>query len=122
MHINFQMKKEIEHIFDLRFKLVRYSSFFTTFIYSLHVTTSIYPVPSICAQDQISDWFASLAECLHWNVRKKQKAMDELSDLSRSSSMASENVTSVSSLALEGNGTSSKLSEKSVEKAEIAKV
>ena len=120
MHINFQMKKEIEHI--LRFKLVRYSSFFTTFIYSLHVTTSIYPVPSICAQDQISDWFASLAECLHWNVRKKQKAMDELSDLSRSSSMASENVTSVSSLALEGNGTSSTLSEKSVEKAEIAKV
>jgi len=49
---------------------------------SLLVTTSIYPVPSICSQDQISDWFASLAECLHWNVRKKQKAMDELSDLS----------------------------------------
>lgn len=89
---------------------------------SLHVTTSIYPVPSICAQDQISDWFASLAECLHWNVRKKQKAMDELSDLSRSSSMANENVTSISSLAVEGNGTSSKLGEKSVEKAEVAKV
>lgn len=53
---------------------------------SLHVTTSIYPVPSICSQDQISDWFASLAECLHWNVRKKQKAIDELSDLTRSSS------------------------------------
>ena len=48
--------------------------------------------------------------------------MDELSDLSRSSSMASENLTSVSSLAMEGNGTSSKLSEKSVEKAGIAKV
>lgn len=53
---------------------------------SLRVTTSIYPVPSICAQDQISDWFASLAECLHWNVRKKQKHFDELSDLTRSSS------------------------------------
>ena len=50
---------------------------------SLHVTTSIYPVPSICAQDQISDWFASLAECLHWNVRKKQKHFDELSDLTK---------------------------------------
>merc|ERR1712212_592548 len=50
---------------------------------SLHVTTSIYPVPSICSQDQISDWFASLADCLHWNERKKQKAMD---DHSRSSS------------------------------------
>ena len=54
--------------------------------YSLRVTTSIYPVPSICAQDQISDWFASLAECLHWNVRKKQKHFDELSDLTRCSS------------------------------------
>jgi len=52
-------------------------------IFSLHVTTSIYPVPSICSQDQISDWFASLADCLHWNERKKQKAMD---DHSRSSS------------------------------------
>ena len=59
----------------------------TFFLFSsLHVTTSIYPVPSICSQDQISDWFASLAECLHWNVRKKQKHFDELSDLTRVSS------------------------------------
>jgi len=49
---------------------------------SLRVTTSIYPIPSISAQDQITDWFDSLAECLHWNVRKKQKTLDELSDLS----------------------------------------
>ncbi|KAH8384837.1 hypothetical protein KR093_009664 [Drosophila rubida] len=53
---------------------------------SLRVTTSIYPVPSICAQDQISDWFDSLAEGLHWNVRKRQKCLDELSDLTTSSS------------------------------------
>ncbi|CAB3253160.1 unnamed protein product [Arctia plantaginis] len=53
---------------------------------SLYVTTSVYPVPSICALDQISDWFDSLAECLHWNVRKKQKQIDELSDLTHSSS------------------------------------
>ncbi|XP_073961764.1 NAD kinase-like isoform X2 [Choristoneura fumiferana] len=53
---------------------------------SLYVTTSVYPVPSICAQDQISDWFDSLAECLHWNVRKKQKQIDELSDMTYSSS------------------------------------
>uniref|UniRef100_A0A1B0B812 NAD(+) kinase n=1 Tax=Glossina palpalis gambiensis TaxID=67801 RepID=A0A1B0B812_9MUSC len=52
----------------------------------LQVTTSIYPVPSICAQDQISDWFDALAECLHWNVRKKQKCLDELSDLTASGS------------------------------------
>ncbi|CAH1116330.1 unnamed protein product [Phaedon cochleariae] len=53
---------------------------------SLRVTTSIYPVPSICAQDQISDWFDSLAECLHWNVRKRQKHLDELNDLTHSGS------------------------------------
>jgi len=86
---------------------------------SLHVTTSIYPVPSICAQDQISDWFASLAECLHWNVRKKQKAMDELSDLSRSSSTAIENQ---SSQTTEGNGESSVQVENPTVKAEVAKV
>merc|ERR1712131_392616 len=44
---------------------------------SLRVTTSICPIPSICAQDQISDWFDSLAECLHWNVRKKQNKLDD---------------------------------------------
>ncbi|KAH8319678.1 hypothetical protein KR074_003503 [Drosophila pseudoananassae] len=53
---------------------------------SLRVTTSIYPVPCICAQDQISDWFASLADGLHWNVRKRQKCLDELSDLTASGS------------------------------------
>ncbi|KAB0794065.1 hypothetical protein PPYR_13685 [Photinus pyralis] len=56
---------------------------------SLRVTTSIYPVPSICAQDQISDWFESLADCLHWNVRKRQKPTDELTDLTHSSSLDS---------------------------------
>ena len=96
--------------------------FYSLCQFSLHVTTSIYPVPSICAQDQISDWFASLAECLHWNVRKKQKAMDELSDLSRSSSMAHENVGSSSSHPVEGNGLSTNPPENSTEKAEIAKI
>lgn len=62
-----------------------FRTFFNT-IFSLRVTTSIYPVPSICAQDQISDWFDSLAECLHWNVRKRQKHLDELTDLTHSSS------------------------------------
>lgn len=53
---------------------------------SVRVTTSIYPVPSICAEDQIRDWFDSLAECLHWNVRQRQKQFDEYSDLLHSSS------------------------------------
>eukprot|EP00096_Caligus_rogercresseyi_P002697 TRINITY_DN1493_c0_g1_i9.p1 TRINITY_DN1493_c0_g1~~TRINITY_DN1493_c0_g1_i9.p1 ORF type:complete len:348 (-),score=123.13 TRINITY_DN1493_c0_g1_i9:78-1121(-) len=43
---------------------------------ALRVTTSVYPVPSICAKDQISDWFASLGECLQWNVRKKQRVFE----------------------------------------------
>lgn len=66
---------------DCEFKF----NYFVLFNYSLRVTTSIYPVPSICAQDQISDWFDSLAECLHWNVRKRQKCLDELSDLTSGS-------------------------------------
>ena len=44
---------------------------------SLLVTCSVYPVPSICSQDQMSDWFTSLAECLHWNERKTQKRLEE---------------------------------------------
>jgi len=49
------------------------------------VTTSVFPVPSICAQDQISDWFDSLADCLQWNVRKRQKSFeDESEDLNDS--------------------------------------
>ncbi|XP_032518873.2 NAD kinase-like isoform X1 [Danaus plexippus] len=59
---------------------------------SMYVTTSVYPVPSICAQDQISDWFDSLAECLHWNVRKKQKQIDELSDLTHYSNETLEEI------------------------------
>lgn len=48
---------------------------------SLRVTTSIYPVPSICAEDQIADWFASLDECLRWNDRKRQRHLDDCSPL-----------------------------------------
>ena len=95
--ITFMLAKFLFLDFLVKFHLTTTNSNF-----SLRVTTSIYPVPSICAQDQvnsefvlffqtskfnaqfqISDWFASLAECLHWNVRKKQKHFDELSDLTR---------------------------------------
>ncbi|KAK3714902.1 hypothetical protein QZH41_010901 [Actinostola sp. cb2023] len=40
---------------------------------SVRLNTSIYPVPSVNSENQISDWFRSLAECLHWNVREKQR-------------------------------------------------
>jgi len=38
----------------------------------LSISTSEFPVPSICRSNQISDWFEGLADCLHWNQRKKQ--------------------------------------------------
>jgi hypothetical protein len=40
--------------------------------YFLSITTSEYPLPSICRSDQINDWFEGLAQCLHWNQRQKQ--------------------------------------------------
>ncbi|KAG2463391.1 NAD kinase b isoform X1 [Polypterus senegalus] len=43
----------------------------------IKITTSCYSVPSICCHDLVYDWFESLAECLHWNVRKKQTRMSE---------------------------------------------
>ncbi|XP_051895003.1 NAD kinase-like isoform X2 [Pristis pectinata] len=47
---------------------------------SISITTSCYPVPSICFRDPVNDWFESLAECLHWNVRKKQSHLPDPED------------------------------------------
>ncbi|KPP71066.1 NAD kinase-like [Scleropages formosus] len=47
---------------------------------SIKITTSCYPVPSICCHDLVYDWFESLAECLHWNVRKKQTQLTDITD------------------------------------------
>ncbi|XP_062888962.1 NAD kinase-like isoform X2 [Mobula hypostoma] len=47
---------------------------------SISITTSCYPVPSICFRDPVNDWFESLAECLHWNVRKKQGQLPGLKE------------------------------------------
>jgi len=38
----------------------------------LSITTSEFPLPSICRSDQVNDWFEGLAKCLHWNQRQKQ--------------------------------------------------
>ncbi|CAF0872632.1 unnamed protein product [Adineta ricciae] len=43
---------------------------------SVRITTSVYPVPSICRFDQLGDWFESLADILHWNLRKTQLSFD----------------------------------------------
>ena len=45
-------------------------------ISSVRITTSVYPVPSICRFDQLGDWFESLADILHWNLRKTQLSFD----------------------------------------------
>ncbi|XP_039732816.1 NAD kinase isoform X2 [Pteropus medius] len=47
---------------------------------SISITTSCYPLPSICVRDPVSDWFESLAQCLHWNVRKRQAHFTEGED------------------------------------------
>lgn len=44
---------------------------------SLVINAAEYPLPSICRTDQISDWFESLGNCLHWNQRKKQFPLDD---------------------------------------------
>ena len=43
--------------------------------FSVTVNTSTCPVPSINNTGHVTDWFDSLAECLHWNVRKEQKKL-----------------------------------------------
>ncbi|KAM6978000.1 NAD kinase [Aplochiton taeniatus] len=47
---------------------------------SITITTSCFPVPSICFRDPVNDWFQSLAQCLHWNVRKKQNYLSSEED------------------------------------------
>ena len=42
---------------------------------SVVVTTSSCPVPSVNNTGHVTDWFDSLAECLHWNIRKQQKKL-----------------------------------------------
>ena len=44
-------------------------------LHSVVVTTSPWPVPTVNNTGHVTDWFDSLAECLHWNVRKKQKQL-----------------------------------------------
>jgi hypothetical protein len=38
------------------------------------VTASRYPFPTVCKEDQATDWFNSLQNCLHWNKRERQKS------------------------------------------------
>jgi hypothetical protein len=40
----------------------------------IKVTASKYSFPTVCKQDQATDWFNSLSKCLHWNKRERQKS------------------------------------------------
>ncbi|KAI9306282.1 ATP-NAD kinase-like domain-containing protein, partial [Cunninghamella echinulata] len=47
------------------------------------VTASKYPFPTVCKEDQASDWFNSLQKCLHWNKRERQKSFAVVESNSR---------------------------------------
>lgn len=74
------------YLVDFKFRFKHLLIEHPIILYRLSVTTSVFPVPSICAQDQIQDWFDSLADCLQWNVRKRQRTFDESDDIDVSSS------------------------------------
>lgn len=50
--------------------------FYTIFLEGDHikVTASKYSFPTVCKEDQATDWFNSLQKCLHWNKRQRQKS------------------------------------------------
>ncbi|EPZ34265.1 ATP-NAD kinase [Rozella allomycis CSF55] len=39
----------------------------------ISIVASKYPVPTLCLEDQTSDWFHSLIRCLKWNQRERQR-------------------------------------------------
>ncbi|XP_012944898.1 uncharacterized protein LOC101848851 [Aplysia californica] len=79
---------------------------------SLRITTAAYPVPSICAVDQIEDWFDGLAVCLNWNIRRQQRPLMSTSSLTSIDSADSDAMTSSQHSQL--NGQSDKSSSRSL--------
>ncbi|KAG2223919.1 hypothetical protein INT45_009371 [Circinella minor] len=50
----------------------------------IKVTASKYPFPTVCKEDQATDWFNSLSNCLHWNRRQRQKSFAVVESNNRS--------------------------------------
>ena len=48
----------------------------------ISITTSTWPVPTVTSSDDISSWFASLADCLHWNDRGIQASNESHTNIS----------------------------------------
>lgn len=40
----------------------------------IKVTASQYPFPTVCADNQSTDWFNSISRTLKWNERERQKS------------------------------------------------
>ena len=57
--------------------------------HQITLTTSKFPLPSICRNDQLNDWFEGLATCLHWNERQKQLPLNSCYLESQSNSFSS---------------------------------
>ncbi|ORX49436.1 ATP-NAD kinase [Hesseltinella vesiculosa] len=51
----------------------------------IKVTASKYPFPTVCKEDQATDWFNALQNCLHWNKRQRQKSFAVVESNPRSS-------------------------------------
>jgi len=41
---------------------------------SLIAKMAKFPLPTVCDPNETNEWFHALAQCLHWNVRERQKA------------------------------------------------
>jgi NAD+ kinase len=52
----------------------------------IKVTASQYPFPTVCADNQSTDWFHSISRTLKWNERERQKSFVVVVSLTRSSS------------------------------------
>ena len=42
---------------------------------AVRIALSRWPMPTVCAADASSDWFAGVRETLHWNERREQGVM-----------------------------------------------
>lgn len=57
--------------------------------YFIQITTSKYPLPSICRSGEVNDWFEGLATCLHWNKRQHQLPLSYLKNQSHDKNASS---------------------------------
>ncbi|KAI9316005.1 ATP-NAD kinase-like domain-containing protein [Dichotomocladium elegans] len=65
----------------------------------IKVTASKYPFPTVCKEDQATDWFRSLSNCLHWNIRQRQKSFAVVESNNRPGKRSAPSTPSVSRVA-----------------------